>query len=150
MVGASSDRNDSSQDRVRVMNEESIFAEALSKKDQERATFLDEHCKDDDGLRKQVEALLQAHDYPDPFLEAPGPVQFATLDGPLIERPGTFIGPYKLLEQIGEGAFGVVYLAEQQRPIRRKVALKVLKLGLDTRLVVARFEAERQALALMD
>src|SRR5215471_10673108 len=127
MVGASSDRNDSSQDRVRVMNEESIFAEALSKKDQERATFLDEHCKDDVALRKQVEALLQAHDYPDPFLEAPGPVRFSTLDEPITERLGTVIGPYKLLEQIGEGGFGVVFMAEQQQPIRRKVALKVLK-----------------------
>src|SRR5215471_14290740 len=127
MVGASSDRNDSSQDRVRVMNEESIFAEALGKKDQERAAFLDEHCKDDVGLRRQVEALLQAHDYPDPFLEAPGPVRFATLDPPLIERPGTVIGPYKLLEQIGEGGFGVVFMAEQTQPVTRKVALKILK-----------------------
>src|SRR5262249_1378995 len=69
---------------------------------------------------------------------------------PLSERPGMVIGPYKLLEQIGEGGFGVVYMAEQQEPIRRKVALKVLKPGMDTRQVVARFEAERQALAIMD
>src|SRR5262249_26346230 len=109
-----------------------------------------EQCKEDVGLRKQVEALLQAHDYPDPFLEAPGPVRFATLDGQLIERPGRVIGPYKLLEQIGEGGFGVVFMAEQQQPIRRKVALKVLKPGMDTRQVVVRFEAERQALAIMD
>ena len=70
--------------------------------------------------------------------------------GPPDERPGTVIGPYKLLEQIGEGGFGVVFMAEQTQPVRRKVALKVLKPGMDTRQVVARFEAERQALAIMD
>ncbi len=69
---------------------------------------------------------------------------------PVGERPGTVIGPYKLLEQIGEGGFGLVFMAEQQQPVRRKVALKVLKPGMDTRQVIARFEAERQALALMD
>src|SRR5262249_26278308 len=74
----------------------------------------------------------------------------ATIDDPITERPGTVIGPYKLLEQIGEGGFGVVFMAEQQEPIRRKVALKVIKPGMDTRQVIARFEAERQALALMD
>src|SRR5205823_4008909 len=68
----------------------------------------------------------------------------------LAERPGTVIGPYKLLEQIGEGGFGVVFMAEQQEPVRRKVALKVIKPGMDTKQVVARFEAERHALALMD
>src|SRR5579864_6732302 len=68
----------------------------------------------------------------------------------LPERPGTIIGPYKLLEQIGEGGFGVVFMAEQTEPVRRKVALKILKPGMDTRQVVARFEAERQALAIMD
>jgi serine/threonine protein kinase len=68
----------------------------------------------------------------------------------LPERPGTIIGRYKLLEQIGEGGFGVVFMAEQQEPVRRKIALKVIKLGMDTRQVIARFEAERQALALMD
>src|SRR5205823_4729905 len=74
----------------------------------------------------------------------------ATMDEPITERPGTVIGPYKLLEQIGEGGFGLVFVAEQQQPIRRKVALKVIKPGMDTRAVIARFEAERQALALMD
>ncbi len=69
---------------------------------------------------------------------------------PIAERPGTIIGPYKLLEQIGEGGFGLVFMAEQQQPVRRKVALKILKPGMDTRQVIARFEAERQALALMD
>ena len=75
----------------------------------------------------------------------------ATLDlAPLAERPGTTIGRYKLLEQIGEGGMGVVYMAEQREPVRRKVALKIIKPGMDTREVIARFEAERQALALMD
>src|SRR5207245_1453694 len=74
----------------------------------------------------------------------------ATVDEPTREGPGTIIGPYKLLEQIGEGGFGVVFMAEQTQSVRRKVALKVLKPGMDTRQVIARFEAERQALALMD
>src|SRR5437588_3323894 len=78
------------------------------------------------------------------------PALSTTVDEPITERPGTVIGPYKLLEQIGEGGFGLVFMAEQQQPIRRKVALKVLKPGMDTRQVIARFEAERQALALMD
>src|SRR5207302_5715597 len=73
-----------------------------------------------------------------------------TVDQPAGEGPGTAVGPYKLLEQIGEGGFGVVFMAEQTQPIRRRVALKVLKPGMDTRQVVARFEAERQALAIMD
>ena len=74
----------------------------------------------------------------------------ATLDHPPLEHPGTQIGPYKLLEQIGEGGMGVVYVASQKEPIRRTVALKIIKPGMDTREVVTRFEAERQALALMD
>ena len=74
----------------------------------------------------------------------------ATIDQPITEKPGTVIGRYKLLEQIGEGGFGVVYMAEQEEPVRRKVALKIIKPGMDTREVIARFEAERQALALMD
>src|SRR5262249_27182013 len=84
-------------------------------------------------------------------LEAPAPAPNATIDeASVTERPGTVIGPYKLLEQIGEGGFGVVFMAEQTQPVRRKVALKVLKPGMDTRQVVGRFEAERQALAIMD
>jgi serine/threonine protein kinase len=84
------------------------------------------------------------------FLDGPVPEALGTVDESARERPGTVIGPYKLLEQIGEGGFGIVFIAEQQQPVRRKVALKVLKPGMDTRHVVARFEAERQALALMD
>src|SRR5207248_4411968 len=77
--------------------------------------------------------------------------QVPTVDAPpLVERPGTVIGPYRLMEQIGEGGMGLVFVAEQEEPVRRKVALKVIKPGMDSRQVIARFEAERQALALMD
>ncbi len=91
-----------------------------------------------------------AHQQTNSLLDSPAAALVATMDEPIPEGPGTVIGPYKLLEQIGEGGFGVVFMAEQQQPVRRKVALKVLKPGMDTHQVVARFEAERQALALMD
>src|SRR5262249_11407215 len=108
-------------------------------------------CAGDPALRAQVEQLLKAHQEPGHFMERPALVLVATVEEPPVrEGPGTVIGSYKLLEQIGEGGFGVVFLAEQPQPLRRKVALKVLKAGMDTRQVVARFEAERQALALMD
>src|SRR5262249_41361445 len=95
--------------------------------------------------------LLRAHQDAGSFLEPPSAGPVATHDGPLVgEGPGKFIGPYKLLEQIGEGGFGFVFMAEQTQPVRRKVALKILKPGMDTRQVVARFEAERQALAILD
>ncbi|HET6880872.1 MAG TPA: protein kinase [Pirellulales bacterium] len=95
---------------------------------------------------------MDAHVQAGNFLAAPAVASqlAATVDRPIVERLGTVIGRYKLLEQIGEGGFGIVFMAEQQEPVRRKVALKVLKPGMDTRQVVARFEAERQALALMD
>ena len=133
------------------MNEESLFCEALRRPTPEaRAAFLDAACAGDMALRRAVEALLRAHERAGSFLGAKGAGPGATLDEPITERAGTIIGPYKLLEQIGEGGFGVVFMAEQSQPIRRKVALKVLKPGMDTRQIVARFEAERQALALMD
>jgi serine/threonine protein kinase/WD40 repeat protein len=132
------------------VNEESVFAAALEKQDpQEQAAFLDRACAGDPDLRKNVESLLSAYDAGQ-FLEAPAAAPAATVDEPIHEGPGTIIGPYKLLEQIGEGGFGIVFMAEQQHPVRRKVALKLLKPGMDTRQVIARFEAERQALALMD
>ena len=85
------------------------------------------------------------------FLESPAPGPASTIDyAPISEKPGSMIGPYKLKEQIGEGGFGLVFVAEQQEPVKRKVALKVIKPGMDTREVMARFTAERQALALMD
>src|SRR5713101_5184460 len=111
--------------------------------------FLEKACGSDAALRMRVRELMQAHRDAGAFLgraEKPD----TTRDQPLAEAPGTVIGPYKLLEQIGEGGFGVVFLAEQTQPLRRKVALKVIKPGMDTRQVIARFEAERQALALMD
>jgi serine/threonine-protein kinase len=117
----------------------------------EREAYLAEACAGDDDLRREAQELLDAHVAAGSFLEPPPPDLDATRELPQVsERPGTVIGPYKLLEQIGEGGFGVVFLAAQTQPVRRKVALKVLKPGMDTRQVVARFEAERQALALMD
>jgi tetratricopeptide (TPR) repeat protein len=134
------------------VDEESIFAAALGKASPaERRAFLAEACAGDAELRACVEALLLAHDNPDSFLEPRSAGLALTVDEqPLRECPGTVIGPYKLLEQIGEGGFGIVFMTEQQEPLRRKVALKVLKPGMDSRQVIARFEAERQALALMD
>jgi serine/threonine protein kinase len=104
----------------------------------------------DDEMQHQVARILAAHRDAGSFLESPAPALCITGDEPVAERPGAIIGPYKLLAQVGEGGFGVVFLAEQAEPVRRKVALKVLKPGMDTRQVVARFEAERQALAIMD
>jgi eukaryotic-like serine/threonine-protein kinase len=123
----------------------------------ERTDFLERACAGDEPLRRRVEALLNAHERPESILDHAAPSLPAPLlsndsiDQPsVVEVPGTVIGSYKLLEQIGEGGFGVVFMAEQQQPVRRKVALKVVKAGMDTRQVIARFEAERQALALMD
>jgi serine/threonine protein kinase/tetratricopeptide (TPR) repeat protein len=116
----------------------------------EQDAYLDRACGGDAELRRRVEELLQARSKASNFLESVVPTPVATVEELIGERPGTVIGAYKLLEQIGEGGFGVVFMAEQQQPLRRKVALKVLKPGMDTRQVVARFEAERQALALMD
>jgi serine/threonine-protein kinase len=130
---------------------EAIFFAALEKGSlQERAGFLDEACAGNPELRRRLEKMLAAQAEAGSFLDRPAAALVATLDEPIVERPGTVIGPYKLLEQIGEGGFGVVFMAEQSQPVRRKVALKVLKPGMDTRQVVARFEAERQALAIMD
>jgi serine/threonine protein kinase/tetratricopeptide (TPR) repeat protein len=118
---------------------------------EERGAYLDRACGDDVELRRQVEQLLAAKPRAESFLESRAVRLPATVDERMVsDGPGTVIGPYKLLEPIGEGGFGVVFMAEQQRPVRRKVALKVLKPGMDTRQVIARFEAERQALALMD
>ena len=102
-------------------------------------------------VHDRVATLLRMHEESPSFLESPLAGGDADARrGLLLELPGTQIGPYKLLEQIGEGGMGVVYVASQKEPLRRKVALKIIKPGMDTREVVARFEAERQALALMD
>lgn len=134
------------------MSERSIFLAALEIADPAmRAAFLDENCRGDGTLRRHIDELLAAEPKLDGFLDRPYANVERTEDyAPLAERPGTQIGPYKLMEQIGEGGFGLVFVAEQQQPVRRKVALKVIKPGMDTREVIARFEAERQALALMD
>jgi WD40 repeat protein/serine/threonine protein kinase len=145
------------------MTEESIFTRALEKPAGERGAFLDEACAGDAALRERLGVLLRAHDNPGSFLGSPAVELGATADAPGArgtedasgrrptgEGPGDRIGPYKLLEAIGEGGMGVVYMAEQTKPVRRRVALKVIKPGMDTRQVIARFDAERQALALMD
>jgi WD40 repeat protein/serine/threonine protein kinase len=131
---------------------ESIFFAALEKKSpEERAAYLDAACGANAELRLCIERLLNAQPQVGSFLQAPAPGVPATADEhPIVERPGTRIGPYKLLQQIGEGGMGVVYMAEQETPVRRKVALKIIKPGMDSSAVIARFEAERQALAMMD
>src|SRR5215470_8996886 len=115
----------------------------------EWSAFLDRACVGDAALRAEVEKLLRVRMEMGSFHEAPRPVLAGTVDHKA-EAPGTVIGPYKLLEQIGEGGMGLVYMAEQERPLRRLVALKIIKPGMDSRQVLARFEAERQALAMMD
>ena len=157
-----------------------IFCEALDHPaGPERSAYLDGACREDARSASRLESLLKAHDEAGGFLgsrhvpDTPGVVQARCRDGfiakdtfdhpaepagepttstyrPLVERPGTTIGPYKLLQNIGEGGMGAVFMAEQTQPVRRKVALKVIKPGMDTAQVIARFEAERQALAIMD
>jgi serine/threonine protein kinase len=129
----------------------SIFLEAIEEHAPEQwPAFLDQACGGDALLRAEVEKLLRAQSDMGTFHEVSPSELLAPVDDLIPERPGTVIGPYKLLEKIGEGGFGVVFLAEQQQPIRRQVALKILKPGMDTRRVIARFEAERQALTLME
>jgi len=129
---------------------ESLFAAVLDKPAAERAAFLDRACAGNDELRQRVEALLKAHAEASGESFLTGPYQPATDNYTPAEGPGTRIGPYKLLQQIGEGGMGVVYMAEQEQPVRRRVALKIIKPGMDSAQVIARFEAERQALAMMD
>jgi eukaryotic-like serine/threonine-protein kinase len=105
----------------------------------ERLALLDQECAGDAALRAEVDAMLEANARAGNFLESAASDLAATTDQTTGEQPGTWIGPYKLLETIGEGGFGVVFLAEQTHPVRRKVALKVLKPGMDTKQVVARF-----------
>ncbi len=133
------------------MNETSLFAEALEiKSDLERAAFLKSACGGDEKLQRRIEALLQANAQSDVILDATAELAKTANFLPITEKAGSQIGPYRLMEQIGEGGFGIVFVAEQQSPVRRKVALKLIKPGMDSRQVVARFEAERQALAMMD
>lgn len=133
--------------------EEALFTAALERPAAERAAFLDGACHGDASLRARVESLLTSHDAtanPLATRADPGPTIRPQFTEAPDEAVGQTLGRYKLLEQLGEGGCGVVYVAEQTEPVRRRVALKVIKLGMDTKSVVARFEAERQALALMD
>src|SRR3954464_2619632 len=115
-----------------------------------RAAYLAQVCGADRGLRGEVDALLSAYDRERSFLEPPPGGAATAAWSPSTEGPGATIGPYKLVEPIGEGGMGLVYMAEQQRPLRRMVALKIIKPGMDSRQVLACFEAEKQALAMMD
>ena len=120
---------------------------------EQRNGYVEEVCAGDAELRQRVQELVWAHEHGDSFLDRGAVGREGvepTLDQPIAEKPGMEIGPYKLLEQIGEGGFGVVYMAEQSEPVERRVALKIIKPGMDTREVIARFEAEEQALAMMD
>ena len=130
-----------------------VFTEALRLPPEERDRYLDKACKSDGEFRLRVEALLQAYEAAGDFLGRPAaerPPKAAAQVLAAGEKPGDRIGHYKLLQQIGEGGCGVVYMAEQEEPVRRRVALKIIKPGMDTKSVIARFEAERQALALMN
>lgn len=141
-----------------------LFEQALELSSEQRSVFLASRCAGQPELRQRIEALFAAaadqRFLADPTCAAPGAAAAALAhDEPRdakpmlalgVEQPGAHIGPYKLLQLIGEGGFGEVFLAQQEEPVRRKVALKILKLGMDTRQIVARFEQERQALALMD
>jgi serine/threonine protein kinase len=129
----------------------SIFLAAVENYAPEQwPAYLDEACAGESALRRRVVALLQGHALANSLLDAPESSSAVACDEQTSERPGAMIGPYKLLEQIGEGGMGLVFVAEQQRPVRRRVALKIIKPGMDSQQVVARFEAERQALAMMD
>src|SRR5437667_7080794 len=132
-------------------NPETVFAQAIEiESPAERAAFLERACGNNPELRREVEKLVSDHFRAGEFLEKPAAHIVATVGEPIREAPGTVIGPYKLLQQIGEGCMGIVFMAQQTQPVQRKVALKVIKAGMDSRQVIARFEAERQALALMD
>ena len=148
---------------TRVPREKAVYCQALEITDPEqRRQFLDRACGADKALREQVEKLLALSQSAGDFFKDCAPaLEPAAADAAQVlsaaesavepEIPETkYIGPYKLLQKLGEGGYGVVYMAEQEQPIRRRVALKIIKLGMDTKNVIARFEAERQALALMD
>ncbi len=144
---------DSHAHEVEAMNEREIFANALQMEtDAERSAYLDEACAGDTEMRRSIEALLREQQDLGSFLESPaddGDIA-RTLDQPIPEKAGAQIGLFKLLQELGEGGMGVVYMAEQIEPVERRVALKIIKPGMDSRQVIARFEAERQALAMMD
>jgi eukaryotic-like serine/threonine-protein kinase len=132
---------------------EEVFQHARELCCEQRSAHLAEACAGDAALLAKVRAMLQAHDVAEGFLpEEPRSVPPLNPPAPHSseEGPGTAIGRYKLQDKIGEGGCGIVYVAQQEHPVRRRVALKIIKLGMETKEVIARFEAERQALALMD
>src|SRR5256714_3883503 len=150
-----------------LTREVGVFNGALQLPANERAGYLSETCRDDIELHPRVATLLEAHGRAGAFLQEPAGGASAGSVAPAQRQPtarrgelapavrrgetcGDHVGRYKLLQQIGEGGCGIVYMAEQEEPVRRRVALKVIKLGMDTKTVIARFEAERQALAMMD
>jgi serine/threonine protein kinase/tetratricopeptide (TPR) repeat protein len=133
------------------MDEETLFHEALAKPPGEgRADFLNQACRGMPELRTALEARLRAYDMPVPPSDGPPLDSSVSADPPPVESLGALIGPYKLVQRLGEGGMGAVFLAEQQEPVRRAVALKVIKPGMDSTRILARFEQERQAVALMD
>ena len=152
------------KDDVSTQREEALFYDALKVAPSERKAFLDRICGGDRELCANVEEMLAAQTEVDQFFIESSPALKPEVDeslltaieglvhdvSPMDEQLGTWIGPYKLLEKIGEGGCGMVYMAAQEKPMRRKVALKIIKLGMDTKSVIARFDAERQALAMMD
>src|SRR5262249_1150270 len=117
---------------------------------EKRLAFLQETSGHDPAAMQRILELLRVYDQERSFLESSPVACRATVDEPVTERPGAVIGPYKLLEQVGEGDMGTVWMAEQKEPVQRRVAVKVIKAGMDSKQVLVRFEAERQALALMD
>ncbi|HVK10286.1 MAG TPA: serine/threonine-protein kinase [Gemmataceae bacterium] len=133
------------------MTVEEVFLAVVEKSPAERVAHLDVACAGDADLRARVEALLRSHDEAGSLLEQPLFRTARTIDhAPAAEEPGGVFGPYKLIERIGEGGMGAVWMAQQAEPVKRLVAVKVIKAGMDSKQVIARFEAERQALALMD
>jgi hypothetical protein len=133
-----------------------LFLAVLEVAPEDRAAWLERECAADAGLREHLRLMLAAHDAPQSLLDQPMATLAAssfrngvsaTVEQPLTEAAGTTIGPYKLLQLIGEGGMGTVWMAEQSAPVKRVVALKVIKAGMDSRQVLARFGAERQALA---
>src|SRR5262245_51401306 len=137
-----------------------LFLAVLEVAPEERAAWLERECAADAGLREHLRVMLAAHDAPQSLLDQPVATfaassprngVIATVDAPPVrEQPGAVIGPYKLLQEIGEGGMGTVWMGQQTEPVKRFVAIKLIKAGMDSRQVIARFEAERQALALMD
>ncbi len=132
--------------------EKAVYYEAISIQDpQRRAAYLDAVCGQDAELRERVQSLIDSGDGAGGFLDvSPLDSLLELSDSADVDTAGATIGRYRLLEKIGEGGFGVVYMAEQREPIRRRVALKIIMQGMDTKQVIARFEAERQALSLMN